>query len=539
MNKIFQIIRSTIQEFPVVRKIGEKKFYGIAGAALAVIILLAIAVPKPPDSDVRGTTAQVLSGDFLVSIVESGEIQAETQVTINAPAVYGVTLQIIDLVPEGTMVSEGDFLMRFDASELETRKSLREDELESLRADLEKMKSQHQLTLSNLENTLKLANYSYEQAELNLKIRQYESETSKEEARLQLKQAELDLNRSKKQLESQKIINQSQIIKMMSSIKQAEHRLETLLENIDKCEVRASTNGMVVYQEVGSWRSRERLKNGYKARRGESLMAIPDMSSMIVRFFVNELDRLTVKKGQRVQIALEAYPDVKLGGSITSVAQLAQPVEHESSLKEFEVIASLDTTLSELKPGITAKVTIELESYQDVVYAPTGAVFEYKDQTVVFPGNKRKPYAVYTGARNDGYIIIERGLSPGMELMLYDPTGNAHILGYAEESGRIEEVKAVMSGSFDVFRRLGILYEYSSEEKQGKTSSNAVKKLPSFLKKRLNQGANEQENKPDVKVGSTAEAGKNKTFNVSSDMMKRLKKSGGQDKQTSNQEKNQ
>ncbi|MCD6116646.1 HlyD family efflux transporter periplasmic adaptor subunit [bacterium] len=523
LAKIYQIL----DQIPIIKKFGSKKVLQISGVVILSLILLIVFMPKHENSDFEGLTAIVKQGDFTVSIIESGDIQAESQVFIAAPSIYGGSLQIIDLISEGTIVKQGDFLIQFDTSNLELQKSLREDELASLRADLKKMISQHSLTISNLKSSLKLSEYSYEQAKLSLKIRQFESEASKEEARLQLKQAEIDLARTKKQLESQKIINRSQIIKIKSSIKQAENRLKTIVENIKECTVRAPASGMVVYQEVGSWTSRERLKNGYTARRGESLMSIPDLSSMQVKFFVNEIDRQRVRQGQKVSINLEAYPDVIMSGKIINVSQLAQPVRWGSNLKGFAVLASIDSTNDILKPGMTAQVSVELNHYNDVVYIPVGAVFEYKGQTVIFPKKKKKPYVVYLGERNDKYVIVEKGAEKGMELLLTDPEGKAHLLGYSEENRRIEKVKKVMENSFNVFEKLGTLYKYSSEVKSdGKQGKSNAPALPSFLKKRLQKGGNAAEkNKEEMK--SNGDSGQNtmKKFNLTPEMMKRLKKS--------------
>jgi len=520
LKRIYQIV----DKIPYSKKIGPKNILLIFSSIILFVFVIVIFSHKPAESSNNFNTAFVKKGDFEVSLVESGEIEAESQVFINAPSIYGVNLQIIELVPEGTIVKKGDFVIQFDASALEDQKTLREETLQSLKADLEKMKSQHKLTISNLKNNLQIARYSYEQAKLNLKIRQYESESSKEEARLQLKQAEIELEKSGKQLESQKIINKSQIIKMMSSIKQAENRLNTVKESIKKCTVLSPANGMIVYQEVGSWRSRERLRVGYNARRGESLISIPDMSRMMVKFFVNEIDRLKIKQGMKIKAYLEAYPDSVLLGKVTSVSQLAQPVNWGSNLKEFLVYAKLDTVIKILKPGMSVQVSVLLNNYHNVTYVPTGAVFEYKGQQVVFPVKKRKPYVIYTGERNDGLIIVNRGVKPGTEILFEPPLQEAALLGFAEEEKRIERIKEIMSGSFDVFKKLGILYEYSSEKGEN-GNKKKTPRLPSFLKKRLEKsGSIKNSGQTDTDQTNVTKQEKLKSFNLSPEMRKKLKK---------------
>lgn len=473
--------------------------------------------------------AVVQRGHFAVDLIESGDIEAVFQRPINAPMMRGSsTLQIIELIPDGKMVKKGDFLVQFDASELRTSLDLRQAQLESLRSDLEKLKAQQSLTISNQERSIQVSTYSYQQALLRLEMRKFESEVKKEEARLEVKQAEIALNRVKKQNESQKIIHQSQLIKMEMSIREQENRVEEYKKRIEAFTIYAPLDGMVVYQEVGSWNSRERLKNGYQARPGETLMAIPDLSHMEVKLYINEVDRLKVLSQQRVEIRLDAYPDIVFHGKVISVSRLAQAINWESSVKGFIAYADIEGSNPILKPGMTAKVRIVLEEYEDVLYIPVGTVFEVDGQSVVFPARKGKPMAVYLGPRNDANVIVERGLKDGTNLSWVNPMEKSAILGLVEERRRIIEVNRTIEESFQVFQELGILYDYEDDlsidqvDNQQKKSNFDLNKLPSSLRNKLLQKEESTESKPKVEVGSTDGKQKQGTFKVSPDMMKRL-----------------
>jgi HlyD family secretion protein len=491
---------------------------------LLLIMILSVSGSKTASSMEKWADVQARS--FVIDLIESGDIEAVSHRPINAPMLRrSSNLQIIDIVPDGIMVNKGDFLIQFDVSELQTSLDLRKDQLESLRADLDKLEAQQALTISNQLRSIQLSNYSNDQALLRLEMRKFESEASREEARLEVKQAEIELNRVKKQNEAQKIIHESQLIKMRMSIREAENRLEEYQERIKEFTVNAPIDGMVVYQDVGSWNSRERLKNGYQARPGETLMAIPDLNHMEVKLYLNEVDRMKVEPGQVVEVRLDAYPEIKFPGIVRSVSRMAQPVAYESTVKGFQVFIDIGGSDPKLKPGMTAQARIILDSFEDVLVIPVGTIFEVDGQTVVFRKGRGKPIPVMLGSRNDAFVVVE-GVKEGMKLSWFNPLEKSAILGTWEEKKRIVEVSRTIAESFGVFQDRGILYNYESEtsgqEEQETQSKFDLNKLPPSLRNKLQKPGPSETAKPKIEVSTPEGKQKKGTFKVSPDMMKRL-----------------
>jgi len=485
---IKQQVERFIQQFPVTKRWGRvwgiRVFtFGIGCLFLILVLLIWKSKPKSSVSE----WAVVEKGPFTVDLVESGDVEAVSQQLISAPMMWGSKLQVIDLVPEGTLVKKGDFLLQFDVSDLQDDKTLAEDQLSTLKADFEKLKAEQSLIISNQENAIKVDQYSLDQASLQLEMRKYESEARQEEARLQLKQSEIELTRDKKQLESQKIIHASEIIKLETSIREAQDNVRSIQNRIDKLRLLAPMDGMVVYTQIEG----ERVKNGYDAHPGWPLMSIPDLSKMQMKLYVNEVDRLKIRPGQAAEIILDAYPDTKFYGNVREVARLARIVPNANTLKGFELYVDIHGTDAKLKPGMTAQVRIILEKFENVVYVPVGTVFEIKGQPVVFLKGKEKANAVYLGPRNGSHVIIERGVVPGMKLSWQDPSKTASVLGQVEESKRIEESNRTLRESFTVFRERGILHNYDvgMNEKKDERSKRGpavnLDNLPPSIRQRL------------------------------------------------------
>ncbi len=528
---IIQIIDDFIKRTPLPELIGLKWSRRVLLIFFVIIIFIIFSIIQFSSGSKITRFTGVKKGEFIVDLVESGEIEAYSRSVISAPFMWGTNLQITELKPEGSLVEKGDILVEFDSRDLKEQRDLAVERIETLKADLEKLKSQHSLTISNLENMVTLNEYSLEQAELRLKMREFESEAKKQEAKIQFKESENNLKMAKTELESQKIINKSQLLQSQIQVNQARNNLKSIDDRIEKFKLRSPTNGIVVYMDVRGERPRE----GLNARPGWPLMQIPDLSRMQTSFYISEMDREKIKVGQSCIITLDAYPDSIFQGEVRDISRIALTVDNKNWLKGYKVYADIDEIAKILKPGMTSKIKIILEKYEDVVYVPIGAVFEIKGQPVVFPERKNKAYAVYPGIRNDDSVIIKRGVTPDMKLAMISSDERADLLGEEEEKERIVAINKTLKESYKIFEEYGILYDYQKEfaedeEKTDKKSNIDIQKLPSFLQKRLNKDKNERESEPKIEVGRSGRNTDEKTFKVSPEMMEKLKKKKTEEK---------
>jgi HlyD family secretion protein len=76
----------------------------------------------------------VKEGDFLVSIVEGGTLTATSEIVVRNETDY--TLQIIDIVQEGTVVKKGDLLVEMDSSNIREKIASQELSVEAARQNV-------------------------------------------------------------------------------------------------------------------------------------------------------------------------------------------------------------------------------------------------------------------------------------------------------------------------------------------------------------------------------------------------------------------
>ncbi|MEX0323762.1 MAG: efflux RND transporter periplasmic adaptor subunit [Puniceicoccaceae bacterium] len=168
------------------------------GAVLLLIILTGLF--GGGDDDTAYDFFKVTKGDFLVSIVEGGTLQAVNEITVRNE-VPGNS-RIVYIIPEGTYVKEGDLIIELDTEQAE--KNLNEVMIryEDDKADVI-------------------------QTETNVLIQQSTAESQVRKAELAVQFAEMDLQKFEEIEKDQDIRNaEISIITAQESLKLAEERLE-------------------------------------------------------------------------------------------------------------------------------------------------------------------------------------------------------------------------------------------------------------------------------------------------------------------------
>ncbi|KPK66944.1 hypothetical protein AMJ82_11600, partial [candidate division TA06 bacterium SM23_40] len=380
----------------------------LAVVAVVAFILLARGRIATRHGDIASFEAE--RGEFVIAVTESGELEAKNAINVSAPSVRTSSrrLQIVELVPEGTEVKEGDFLIQFDTQEVQKQINDEEAELEISHADLEKERASQASLMAQLESNLQDAQASYELAQLRLEQVKYEADVEVEKARLELQRAEIALKQAGSKLEAQKVINRAELQKLSLRIRQAEEELAKAERGLEDLTVKAPKPGLVVHSKI--WKGgdeQEKIKVGDQTWPGQKLIEIPDLSVMLLKTHVNEVDISKVVKGQEVEIRLDAFDEPTFHGIVTEIASLARKKEQESDVKVFDVTVGIDHSDPKLKPGMTARAEIVVEKIPDVVYVPIEAVFEKEDTTVVYTiSSLPRPTKVKTGKRNDNYVVL-------------------------------------------------------------------------------------------------------------------------------------
>ncbi len=450
-------------------------------ASGSIIIIIAFYYLMSFETKVRNVTwTRVQNSTFAVDITESGEVRAVNSYNIQSPMEWRMELQITDMVKEGTLVQEGDFLVQFDATTLEEELDTSKDQLKAQEAELLSVETKQKSQLSQFESDLKMAEYSREASKLQLELLKFESEVRKEDARLAYMKALISFDETETKIKAQKIIDEAEMGRVQQTLRYRRNNVNDIKKRIDQLTLKAPTYGMVVYNEIGGWRGtpKHKVAIGETVWPRMTVIQIPDLSEMESVIRVNEIDASKILVGQDVNLILDAFEDRTFNGTVVSVAPLADKAdsEEESHIKDLEVVIRIDESHQILKPGMSAKTRIILEEIPDARYVLNGAVFEQNGETVIFPRSTYpQPVTVKLGKRNDLSVIIEADKDYD-EIALTPPVSDAYKLGWFAEMEQRSSEKAELLGHLNKMDENGIV------EIIEKKVSKAPKKIPEQFK---------------------------------------------------------
>ncbi len=383
--------------------------------------------------------AQAVRGPFEITVANAGELEAEKAVDILGPDIQTAMSQgggggsrgghmrlsafkISDMVPEGTVVEEGDYIAQLDKTEYDNSLKTALENLNTLKASLEMAILDTAVTLTNLRDAIKNQVIAVEEAEITLAQSKYEPPAT-------IRQAELNLDKQRRSLEQKEKAYRLRRAKALADINETRRKLsdgQDLADNLQnflaQFTVKAPSAGMVIYKEEFNGTKR---KVGSNVNPFDRIIAtLPDLSSMISKTYVSEIEVNKVQTGQKVTISVDALPGKSWEGTVASVANIGEQLGN-SDAKMFEVLIKLNKVTPELRPAMTSYNKILIESFDDVVYVPTECVHTGADgYTYVYKKNKTRQVVVL-GEMNDKHIIIKKGLDPGTSVYLIEPEESA------------------------------------------------------------------------------------------------------------------
>lgn len=420
-------------------------------------------------------TTEVKRTDLLITVTEDGNIESAKNLEIKCEVPGPIT--ILNIVPDGSQVKEGDVLVELDYSTLdesilsqqivkskaeaskitaeknfaaaeiaveEYREGTFVQEMQQFEADIVVAKQ----NLSTAENQLQYSEkmhrkgfvtaldveskqFAVEQAKLNMAV----AETKKDVLAKFTRQKMLEDLTSKRD-------GAGALMKAENdSFTQEARKLQRYEDQKAKCTIVAKHDGMVVYaNDTGGMRFGQqgpKIEQGAQVNQFQAIVRMPDLKNMQVKALVHEtkVDRLRI--GMRARIKIQ---DREFQGEIASIANQPEPTSWFSgSVKEYATIVRIDGEPEELKPGMTAEVEILVEDKKDVLTIPVQCIVEKggKFYSWVRTADGIEPRELMLGGTNDTVFEIIDGLKEG-ERVLQNP--RADIPAASEGVAKSEKV---------------------------------------------------------------------------------------------------
>ncbi len=263
--------------------------------------------------------------------------------------------------------------------------------------------------LPNTQASTYLANYNAYQAALQTQtqsvasaqgaVASAQAALAQAQAALALKQAEArpaDVDAAR-----------AQVLTGQGQVQAAEAALEHTL-------VRAPADGTVTQVNI---------KVGEQATAGTPVVVLQDVANLHLEANVSEADIASVSPNQSVDVTFDA---LGVARHFTAQVETVNPASTViSGVVNYKVKALLTNVSSEIKPGMTANMTIQVAHKDNVLAVPQQAVVteDHSQYVRVVDDLKKKTYhqvKVETGITADGGLVeITGGLSEGQTVVTY------------------------------------------------------------------------------------------------------------------------
>lgn len=406
-------------------------------------------------------TAETIRGEFISSVIESGDVDSSKNVEIRCrvKSQGRAGTAILEIVPEGTFVKKGDFLVQLDDSVLVdevTEQKITEatDKAEVIQAKqdldtavrvLEEYKNgtyeQERATLEAekalAEEMLRRAG-DYQVYSENLNRKGYITKTQLDADKFAVVKAEKDLTLAAQKLSLFEKYTRDRMISEFSAeiekqkanleaaefkLKLSQFRVKELQQQVDNCRIVAPNDGMVVYaNDLDRGENALVIEEGVLVRDGQPIIRMPDTTHMQVKANVSESKISLIQAGQSAIVRLDTDREIVVAGKVRQVATFPVPRRWFQAPVEYEVFVDITEANPAIRPGLRAKVEVVVERIDDAIQSPVSALVRDDDKfyVLVSKPNEIDVRRVEVGPANFRNIVITAGLQPGEKVIL-DP----------------------------------------------------------------------------------------------------------------------
>ena len=212
--------------------------------------------------------------------------------------------------------------------------------------------------------------------------------------------AEINIKRDEK-LASSNLISSSQLDQTRTRAESARLNKELARISLKKSLISSPLDGTVKTKHV---------KVGEFVRKGDKLVEILDLSRVIVKVNIPELEILEIKIGQKVEIALYIMEEIIFSGEVKNIG-----LEADSNNRTFPVEIHVSNSERMLRPGMLARSTFTKSIDDEQIVIPRHTILEKERGRVVYVFDKGKVFQrdIQVGLSQKDQVQVIKGLKKG------------------------------------------------------------------------------------------------------------------------------
>lgn len=350
------------------------------------------------------------------SVDAVGVLKATSTQDFGAPPEFGNywQFQIVNLTAEGKQVKLGDPLISFDAQKVRDDLQRFQNELDQANKELEKTKAQIDLERQELMSRLAAAENNFEKLRLKqTNDPKFDVPNKVEEDKLAFEQARREVGALKERIEWHKKSSEATYQIIQSKKSRAENKVTQINDGMKNFQAKADRDGVVIYKT--KWNG-ERFQVGENVWSGQTILEIPNLTTIIAEAFVPEVDLGKIKEGQRADVAIDAFQGKSYSGTVKKMGTLVRPKAWDIQNKIIDVQIELDQLdVATMRPGMSTKTKIATSEVENCLAVPLKAVRSTAEGSLVKVRTEQgwQERSVKLGESNGTDIIITEGLKAG------------------------------------------------------------------------------------------------------------------------------
>ena len=200
----------------------------------------------------------------------------------------------------------------------------------------------------------------------------------------------------------------------------SEARAANLRDKLTKTIIRAPHDGTLLLRDL----TEGQVITSAAAQNGGTLLGeVADLSSLMVRTNINEIDVARLKVGDTARVRVDSLRQVQMSGTIKRISTSATESIYDRT-RVFPVDVYLDEHDDRLRPGMSATVMFTLVRIDDTLAVSLSGVFSTAEaMRYVFlkKGERFEVHPVETGIADTRRVQILSGLQIGEEVALMRP----------------------------------------------------------------------------------------------------------------------
>ena len=400
----------------------------IAGVAVLALSGVGLGAFRLASSAATLPTAEVKRKDFVDTLEIKGEVKALRSVIIAAPYAAGdLQMVIVSIVANSAKVKKGDLIVEFDATTVKQKLAQDQSSVKSAEAEIQQARAAARLKEEQDLTDVMNAKFEAEKARIDASKQEILSAIEGEQAKLKVADAEQKLKEAEAKLKADRDSVNADFVSKQQKLDQAKFQVQQDERSLNTLSLHAPLDGVVALQN--HWQPQggyTPFKPGDRVWPGVAIAELPGITSLKISARVEAAERGQLKVDQTVTVRMDALPDRSFDGRVETISPTASldfnagwPIP-----RNFSVEVALSETDSRLTPGMGASVRVAVAKIPNGVVIPAGALFRKAGRTLAYVrhGSKFEETSVEVSRRSIEEVLIAKGLQPGQQVALRDPT---------------------------------------------------------------------------------------------------------------------